>query len=85
MLFFQCYPSFQRLDCKVFLTDALRYFAGAPARVMIDTHVVVLRGTGRQMVPVPEMAAFADSAFTSWPMRSATLTARRASNGRSAS
>ena len=30
------------------------------ARVMIDnTHVVVLRGTGREMVPVPEMAAFA--------------------------
>jgi len=61
MLFFQCYPTFQRFDCKVFLTDALRYFSGAPARVMIDnTHVVVLRGTGREMVPVPEMAAFAE-------------------------
>jgi transposase len=59
MLFFQCYPTFQRFDCKVFLSDALRYFAGSPARVMIDnTHVVVLRGTGREMVPVPEMAAF---------------------------
>jgi transposase len=61
MLWFQCYPSFQRFDCKVFLTDALRYFSGSPARVMIDnTHVVVLRGTGREMVPVPEMAAFAE-------------------------
>jgi transposase len=61
MLFFQCYPTFQRFDCKVFLTEALRYFSGAPARVMIDnTHVVVLRGTGREMVPVPEMAAFAE-------------------------
>jgi len=61
MLFFQCYPTFQRFDCKVFLTDALRYFSGAPARVLIDnTHVVVLRGTGRQMVPVPEMAAFGE-------------------------
>ena len=60
LLFFQCYPTFQRFDCKVFLTAALRYFAGAPGRVMIDnTHVVVLRGTGREMVPVPEMAAFA--------------------------
>lgn len=59
MLFFQCYPRFQRFDCKVFLSAALRYFGGAPARVMIDnTHVVVLRGTGRQMVPVPEMEAF---------------------------
>ncbi len=61
MLYFQCYPTFQRFDCKVFLTDALRYFSGATARVMIDnTHVVVLRGTGRDMVPVPEMAAFAE-------------------------
>ena len=61
MLFFQCYPTFQRFDCKVFLTDALRYMGGAAARVMIDnTHVVVLRGSGRDMVPVPEMAAFAE-------------------------
>ena len=61
MLFFQCYPAFQRFDCKVFLTEALRYFAGACQRVMIDnTHVVVLRGTGREMVPVPEMDAFAE-------------------------
>ena len=61
MLFFQCSPTFQRFDCKVFLTAALGYFAGAPGRVMIDnTHVVVLRGTGREMVPVPEMAAFAE-------------------------
>ncbi len=30
MLFFQCYPAFRRFDCKVFLTDALRYMGGAP-------------------------------------------------------
>jgi transposase len=61
MLFFQCYPTFQRFDCKVFLTDALRYMGGATKRVMIDnTHVVVLRGSGRDMVPVPEMAAFGE-------------------------
>ena len=60
MLFFQFFPTFQRFDCKVFLTDAHRYFGGAARRVMIDnTHVVVLRGTGREMIPVPEMAAFA--------------------------
>jgi len=29
MLFFQCYPTFQRFDCKVFLTDALRYMGRA--------------------------------------------------------
>ncbi len=61
MLFFQCFPTFQRFDCKVFLTDAVRYFGGAAGRVMIDnTHVVVLHGSGRDMVPVPEMAAFGE-------------------------
>jgi transposase len=61
LLFFQINPTFQRFDCKVFLTDALRYIGGAPQRVMIDnTHVVVLRGTGKEMIPVPEMEAFAD-------------------------
>jgi hypothetical protein len=61
LLFFQINPTFQRFDCKVFLTDALRYTGGAPQRVMIDnTHVVVLRGTGREMIPVPEMEAFAE-------------------------
>jgi hypothetical protein len=61
MLFFQINPTFQRFDCKVFLTDALRYMGGAPERVMIDnTHVVVLRGTGREMIPVPEMEVFAE-------------------------
>ena len=61
LLFFQCYPTFRRFDCKVFLTEALRYMGGATTRVMIDnTHVVVLRGSGREMVPVPEMGAFAE-------------------------
>lgn len=61
MLFFEIFPTFQRFDCKVFLTDAVRYLNGATERVMIDnTHVVVLRGTGRAMEPVPEMAAFAE-------------------------
>src|SRR5438552_7461949 len=61
MLFFQCYPTFQRFDCKVFLTDALRYIGGSVQRVMIDnTHVVVLRGTGADMIPVPDMEAFGE-------------------------
>jgi hypothetical protein len=61
MLFFQIYPSFQRFDCKVFLTEALKYMGGVTERVRIDnTHVVVLRGTGSEMVPVPEMEAFAE-------------------------
>ncbi|MFN0101685.1 MAG: IS21 family transposase [Bryobacteraceae bacterium] len=61
LLYFEIWPQFQRFDCKAFLTAALRYMGGAAERVMIDnTHVVVLRGSGRQMEPVPEMAAFAE-------------------------
>jgi len=61
MLFFEILPTFQRFDCKVFLTGAARYMNGVTERVMIDnTHVVVLRGSGRTMEPVPEMAAFAE-------------------------
>jgi hypothetical protein len=61
LLFFQINPTFQRFDCKVFLTDAVRYMGGVVERVMIDnTHVVVLRGTGKEMIPVPEMEAFGE-------------------------
>jgi transposase len=61
MLFFQLYPHFTRFECKVFLTDAFAYFGGLAARCMIDnTHLVVLKGSGKTMVPVPEMAAFAE-------------------------
>jgi transposase len=61
MRFVQLYPRFTRFECKVFLTDALVYFEGACQRCTIDnTHVVVLLGTGRDMVPAPEMAAFAE-------------------------
>src|ERR1017187_7009468 len=61
LLFFQINPTFQSFDCKVFLTDALRYIGGATERVMINnTHVALWRGTGREMVPVPEMEAFAE-------------------------
>ena len=34
LLFFQINPTFQRFDCKVFLTDALRYMGGSVERVM---------------------------------------------------
>ncbi|NJO56283.1 MAG: transposase [Rhodospirillales bacterium] len=61
LLFFQGYPRFRRFECKLFLTEAFRYFQGAAKETMIDnTHVVVLRGTGADMVPVPEMEAFAE-------------------------
>lgn len=58
-LCFQFYPRFTRFECKVFLDEGVAYHHGACRRCMIDnTHVVVLHGTGRHMVPVPEMEAF---------------------------
>ena len=61
MLFFQGYPHFRRFECKIFLTDAITYFEGSCDQCMIDnTHLVVLSGSGRQMVPVAEMVAFGE-------------------------
>jgi transposase len=61
MIYFQYYPTFKRFDCKLFLADAVHYFGGVCATCMIDnTHLVVLKGTGKDMVPVPEMAAFGE-------------------------
>ncbi len=61
MIFFQGYPRFRRFECKLFLTEALRYFQGAPRETMIDnTHVIVLQGTGKDMIPAAEMEAFAE-------------------------
>ncbi|MFN7697296.1 MAG: transposase [Deltaproteobacteria bacterium] len=59
MIFAQCYPRFSRFECKVFLTDGLEYFGGACGRCMVDnTHVIIWSGTGKDMVPAPEMEAF---------------------------
>jgi len=61
MRFMQVYPSFNRFTCKVFLDEAVSFFGGACRRCMVDnTHVIVLKGTGADMVPVPEMAAFGE-------------------------
>ena len=61
MRFMQVYPSFNRFTCKVFLDEAVAFFGGACRRCMVDnTHVIVLKGTGANMVPVPEMEAFGE-------------------------
>jgi transposase len=61
VFFFELSPTFTRFQCKVFLDDAFHYTEGVCETCMIDnTHLVVLKGTGRDMIPVPEMAAFAD-------------------------
>jgi len=60
MIFFQHYPRFTRFECKGFLAEALGYFGAVPKACMVDnTHVVVAAGTGKDMIPAPEMAAFA--------------------------
>ncbi|MBN2029611.1 transposase [bacterium] len=59
MLFFQYYPRFTRFECKIFLTDALRYFQGACKRCIIDnTNLAVFHGTGPDALIVPEMEIF---------------------------
>jgi transposase len=61
MIFIQLYSCFTRFECKVFLTDAFKYFGGTCKSCMVDnTNVVRLKGTGKDMVPVPEMACFAE-------------------------
>jgi len=61
MIFAQGYPAFTRFHCKTFLTYAIRFFAGATARCMVDnSHVVVAYGTGPDAVMAPEMVAFGD-------------------------
>jgi transposase len=59
LAFIQLYPRFTRFECKLFLDDGIDYVGGACKTCMIDnTSVIVLRGTGADMVPVPEMESF---------------------------
>jgi hypothetical protein len=61
LIYAQVYPRFNRFWCRVFLTDALTYFAGAAGRCMVDnSSVVVAHGSGRDAVMAAEMAAFAE-------------------------
>lgn len=61
MLFFQFFWRFTRFEAKAFLTAAFRFFAGVTEQVMVDnTSVIRVRGTGAEMQPAPEMAAFAE-------------------------
>jgi hypothetical protein len=80
LIFVQCYPRFTRFECKVFLTDAFQYFDGACGRCMVDnTNVVRLKGTGKDMVPVPEMACFGErfgTAFAAHEVGDANRSAR---------
>jgi hypothetical protein len=62
MAFLQLYPQFTRFECKIFLDDGLTYFDGTCETCMVDnSNVIVLRGTGADMVPVPEMVSFGEA------------------------
>lgn len=61
LLFFQFYPAFTRFECKLLLSETHGYVGGTTQIVLVDnTSVVRAWGTGRSMVPAPEMAAFAE-------------------------
>jgi transposase len=61
MIFFQMYPRFTRFECKAFLAQAINYFHGTARSCMVDnSNVVVAAGTGAEMIPAPEMVAFAE-------------------------
>ena len=61
LMYVQIYPSFNRFWCKVFLTEAAKFFGGTARICMTDnTSVVIAHGTGKNAVPAPEMAAFGE-------------------------
>lgn len=61
MIFFQHYPRFTRFECKAFLAQGIAYFNGCAKICMVDnTHVIVAAGSGADMIPAPEMVAFAE-------------------------
>jgi len=60
-VFAQVYPRFDRFYAKAFLTEAITHFGGAASRAVVDnSSVIIAHGTGKDAVPAPEMAAFAE-------------------------
>jgi hypothetical protein len=52
-------PTFDRFQCKAFLTEAFQYMGGACRVCVIDnSHVVIVCGTGANAQVSPEMEAF---------------------------
>lgn len=59
MRYARVYQSWNRFICKNFLTEALKYFGGSAHICEVDnSSVVILKGTGKKAVVVPEMNAF---------------------------
>ncbi|MEK7110018.1 MAG: IS21 family transposase [Patescibacteria group bacterium] len=59
MLYMDFHEKFGRFECKVFLTDAFRYFGGTCGRCVIDnTSIVLACGSGKNAQVAPEVEAF---------------------------
>jgi len=58
-LYMHFYPRFDRMACKCFLSEALRYMSGACRRCIIDNSSIILAcGAGASAQVAPEMEAF---------------------------
>ena len=58
-LYMRFYPRFDRMACKCFLTEALRYMNGSCRRCIIDNSSIILAcGAGASAQVAPEMEAF---------------------------
>jgi len=61
MIYGQCYPTFNRFLCRLFLDEAVQYFGGASERCMVDnTSVVVVGGSGKHAVFADELTSLGD-------------------------
>lgn len=61
VLYAQCYPTFNRFFCRLFLDEAVQYFGGAAGRCIVDnTSVVVVAGSGPNAVFADELIALGD-------------------------
>lgn len=59
--FVQYYRRWNRFQARIFLTAGLKFLGGSATRCMLDNStVIMIRGTGRDAVPAPEMKAFSD-------------------------
>jgi hypothetical protein len=78
------YPFFNRFTMKCFFYEALTYFGYSALVCVIDnTHVVVLHGTGKNAVFVPEMIAFGHLFGFDWLAHEVKHSDRKAGEERS--
>lgn len=66
-LYAQCYPTFNRFYAKAFLTEAFVTWRCLARRGVVDNSSVIIgHGTGKNAVPAPETAVFAERFGFDW-------------------